>query len=132
MWVSIHFDLSKHPNTFIHRLVGNKTLTWQGGKLESNPSIYQLQEDYPPYLSTAALCGDLFVQFVCLDKLILFFSLKLWNYKLTTRGKIPHTLTHRQTFAMNLISPASVVMQRFDATFQISEESLEKWLPCVQ
>lgn len=42
------------------------------------------------------------------------------------------TLTHTQALAVNLVAPASVVSQRFDAAVQVDEEGLQEGLPRVQ
>lgn len=43
-----------------------------------------------------------------------------------------HTLTDMQTFAVDLVGPACVVAQGFDAAVQVNEEGLQKGLPSVQ
>lgn len=42
------------------------------------------------------------------------------------------TLTYTQTLAVDLVRPASVVSEGFDAAFQVDEEGLQKGLPRVQ
>lgn len=42
-----------------------------------------------------------------------------------------HTLTYRQTLAVDLVGPACVVTKGFDAAIQVDEEGLQEGLPCV-
>lgn len=42
------------------------------------------------------------------------------------------TLTYTQTLAVDLVRPARVVSEGFDAAFQVDEEGLQKRLPRVQ
>lgn len=42
------------------------------------------------------------------------------------------TLTHSQALAVDLVAPASVVPQGFDAAVQVDEEGLQEGLPRVQ
>lgn len=42
------------------------------------------------------------------------------------------TLTNEQAFAMDLVGPACIVAESFDAAVQVNEERLQKGLPSVQ
>lgn len=42
------------------------------------------------------------------------------------------TLTHSQALAVDLVAPAGVVPQGFDAAVQVDEEGLQEGLPRVQ